>query len=270
MCCSACEWGAAGCSIEPDCPLNSVFLLRLIEVGLAELLAVFEREGVRLQFGVDLELLVDEGQPRDIAFVRTIDQDHARPGGLATGWAAGLAAGVEFLVVGILNFGREVSLLVEYLLAGEAGPVRAVEPETAADARRPLPFGRDFQFRDHVETSQNSGPFFSPLPRVELLDKRLLDPENEARVIQGHRAHHQSFGEMERARRRERALFLFPFELLKPRAVIRVIRPEQKLPVFGGVVDRDPETVRFRNHVRDPRPEARLNQHPNLIGALQY
>src|SRR5262245_63890742 len=153
--------------------------------------------------------------------MRAIDQDHARPGGPAAGWDAGWAAGVDFLVVGILNFGSELSLLVEDLLAGEARPVHAVEPETAAYARRPLPFGRDFQFRDHVEASQNSGPFFSPLSRVELLDERLLDPENEARVIQGHRAYHQSFGEMERARRRERALFHFPFEICYPLAVLR-------------------------------------------------
>src|SRR5262245_32899513 len=229
--------------------IDSGFLLRLVQVGLFQIFGVIERECPGLQWGIDLKLFVAESQPRGITFVRASDQDHARPGVVVVG--------TEFLVVGVLNFGRELSLLVENLLPGEARAVSAVEPEAAADARGSVTLDRKLSLRDDIKTSQNPGATFRPLARVRLLDERLFDSENEARVIQDHRTHHQSFGEMKRASRRDRALFIFPFttELRQPIAVVRVIRPDQKTPVLDRVVDRDLEVVGLRNHVREFRSD---------------
>src|SRR5215813_103845 len=106
--------------------IDSGFLLLLVQVGLFQVFGIFEDECCGLQFGVDLEFRAIETEPSRISFVRAIDQDHARP-------RVGVI-GVEFLVVGVLNFGRELTLLVENLLSGEERAVPAVEPEAAADA----------------------------------------------------------------------------------------------------------------------------------------
>src|SRR5262245_45012465 len=152
------------------------FLLRLVQVGLFEVFGVIECECSGLQLRIDLEFIFVESQPRRIAFVMAIDQDHARP-------CVGVI-GSELLVVGVQNFSRELSLLVENLLPGEARAVYAVEPEASAHARRPLAFERNLELRDDIKTSDNPGAFSRPRTRIGLLDELLIDSENEARVIQ--------------------------------------------------------------------------------------